>query len=222
VANAPDSAGYLADTPAGQARHLLSGWRLAAIVVGTSAVLWVAHYFQPMSAIDDRRPSVSETAGPDLTIDGAVITSFRSTGELRYRLLSPKIENFQPYDRTYLREPDLIISRDPDPPWRITANRGIVRNASNRDSAEEEVLLEEDVEMEQHFPDGRSYVLVTPSITVYPDRQYAETNQDVMITTHAGRTRAVGLEGNLDLGLLKLFSNDEQRVHTVILVDQFK
>jgi hypothetical protein len=43
-----------------------------------------------------------------------------------------------------------------------------------------------------------------------------------MITTHAGRTRAVGLQGNLDQGLLKLFSNDEQRVHTVILADQFK
>lgn len=222
MANAQDRAVHAPDTPSAQARYLLSGWRLAAIVLGMSTVLWVAHYFQPTAETGDRRPAAGETAGPDLTISDAVITSFRETGELRYRLRSPQIEHFQPDDRTYLASPDLTISRDPDPPWRVTATRGVIRNASSSGPDEEEVLLEEDVHMEQSFADGRNYLLVSPSITIYPERQYAETTQDVMITTHAGRTRAVGLQGNLDQGLLKLFSNDEQRVHTVILADQFK
>ena len=76
--------------------------------------------------------------------------------------------------------------------------------------------------MAQQFPDGRSFELRTPSITLYPDREYAETDQDVMITTHAGRTTAVGLQGNLNQGLLQLSSNDERRVHTILLPDQFK
>ena len=222
MADRQNTDAHTTDTPAGQARYLLSGWRLFAIVIGTSAVLGLAHFLQPRNAGDERRPIASETAGPDLTISDAVITSFRETGELKYRLRSPHIEHFQPFDRTYLRKPDLTINRDPDPPWRITADRGIIRNASPGGDAEEEVLLEQDVHMEQSFTDGRNYLLVTPAITIYPKRQYAETTQDVMITTHAGRTRAVGLEGNLDQGLLKLFSNDEQRVHTVILPDQFK
>ena len=70
--------------------------------------------------------------------------------------------------------------------------------------------------------DGRRYDLRTPNITIYPDREYAETDQNVMITTHAGRTKAVGLQGSLDKGLLKMFSSDEQRVHTIILPHQFK
>ena len=203
-------------------RHLLSGWRLAAIVMGASAILGLAHYFQPMSDGGRRPVPPVDSNNPDLTIADAVITSYRLTGELKYRLLSPQIEHFEHSDQTYLRTPDLIINREPDPPWQVTAKRGILRNASNRGGPEEEVVLEEDVHMEQSFPDGRNFRLVTPSITIYPARQYAETSQDVMITTHAGRTRAVGLQGNLDQGLLKLFSNDEQRVHTVILVDQFK
>jgi len=212
------------------ARQPRPGWRLAAIVIATGAALGLAHYLQPLTdtltgkltGTDGHRPGPAENAGPDLTISDAIITSFRETGELRYRLQSPQIEHFVPGDLTYLRLPDLMISRDPDPPWRITSARGTIRNTSGRDGAEEEVLLEEDVHMEQSFTDGRDYVLVTPAITVYPARQYAETTRDVMITTHAGRTRAVGLEGNLGQGLLKLFSNDEQRVHTVILPDQFK
>jgi lipopolysaccharide export system protein LptC len=126
-------------------------------------------------------------------------------------------------DVTYLRRPDLTLFDPPDPPWRITAQRGTIHNANQTDrTAEEQVVLQEDVEMEQRYDDGRHYVLVTPSITIYPERQYAETTQDVMITTHAGRTKAVGLKGDLDQGLLTLFSSNEKRVHTVILADQFK
>ncbi|MGE0625251.1 MAG: LPS export ABC transporter periplasmic protein LptC [Pseudomonadales bacterium] len=213
-----------ADTPAGRARQLLSGWRLAAIVLGTSAVLGIAHQLQPITSVESRRQPEpgGDSSGPDLTISDAVITSFEQTGELRYRLRAPRIDQFETYDRAYLSRPDLSISRTPDPPWRVTAARGIVRNLSTRGGSEEEVLLEDDVRMRQRFPDGRDYLLETQSITIFPERQYAETSRDVMITTHAGRTRAVGLEGDLDQGLLKLFSNETQRVHTVILPDQFK
>jgi len=218
------------DTNTDTARQPRSGWRFTAMVIATAAVIGIAHFLQPLTEklsetlteTDDHRSGNAEDAGPDLTISDATITSFRETGELRYRLQSPQIEHFAPGDRTYLQLPDLMISRDPDPPWRITSARGTISNTSGRDGAEEEVLLEDHVHMEQRFTDGRNYVLVTPAITVYPERQYAETTRDVMITTHAGRTRAVGLEGNLRQGLLKLFSNDEQRVHTVILPDQFK
>jgi len=211
------------DLPTGGQRLLLSGWRLVAIVVGASAILGVAHFLGPMSETAKRRPANAPPSGrPDLTIADAVITSYRESGELKYRLLSPQIEHFERGDETYLRTPDLSINREPDPPWRITAQRGVIYNASPRKTSEEVVSLEDDVHMVQSFADGRNFHLVTPSITIYPARQYAETTRDVMITTHAGRTRAVGLQGNLEKGLLKLFSNDEQRVHTVILPDQFK
>lgn len=205
-----------------EGRHLLSGWRVVVIVLAASAVFGISHWLP--SASSDKPPPASsrEAAEPDLTIVDAVISSFRDTGELKYRLLSPEIRHFASSDRTYLSKPDLAISDDPDPPWHVTADRGVISNAAARAPTEEEVLLEENVQMEQQFPDGRNYRLVTPSILIYPERQYAETTRDVMITTHAGRTRAVGLQGSLDQGLLKLFSNHEQRVHTVILPDQFK
>ena len=105
----------------------------------------------------------------------------------------------------------------------MTARRGAIRNAEQLEGQPEEtVFLEEDVRMEQRYSDGRAFELRTPSVTVYPHREYAETDRDVMITTHAGRTYAVGLKGDLDRGLLELFSDVDQRVHTIVLPDQFK
>jgi lipopolysaccharide export system protein LptC len=57
---------------------------------------------------------------------------------------------------------------------------------------------------------------------LYPARQYAETDQDVMIDSHIGRTTATGLEGDLQLGMLRFFSSRSARVHTVLLPEQFK
>ena len=62
----------------------------------------------------------------------------------------------------------------------------------------------------------------SPSIVLYPDRQYAETDQDVMIDTAVGRTQAAGMKGELQRGLLNLYSKPEQRVHTIVLPNQFK
>ena len=168
--------------------------------------------------------SKAETS-PDLLLSDAVITSFRNDGSLKYLLRSPRIEHFEGDDRTYLSNPDLELHSDPDPPWHMTARKGTISNASSKTGKgklEEQVLLDEDVRMAQIFADGRSFELRTPSIILYPDREYAETTQDVMITTHVGRTTAVGLQGDLDQGLLQLFSDEEQRVHTVLLPDQFK
>ena len=62
----------------------------------------------------------------------------------------------------------------------------------------------------------------SPAFYIYPERQYAETDEDVMIDTEVGRTSAHGMEGDLARGLLKLFSNTDARVHTIVLPDQFK
>lgn len=201
----------------------LTNLRLLGIALLGSLILAAAVFFQPTLPQEDPLPRPVASSEPDLLIETAVIRQYRETGGLRYLLRSPLIEHFQEQALTRLTEPDLELHDAPAPPWRVTARKGVIRNASERRrGGDEEVELEEDVRMLQTFEDGRRYDLRTPSITIYPTREYAETDQNVMITTHAGRTKAVGLEGSLDKGLLKMFSNDEQRVHTIILPDQFK
>lgn len=204
-------------------RRSLLDLRFVGFALLGSLILAAYLFIDPFAVEAPARPTPTSSAEPDLMIEDAVITQYGETGAVKYLLRSPWIEHHQQQALAYLTDPDLELHDDPTPPWRVTARRGTIRNAAERRaSGEEEVLLEEDVLMVQTYPDGRRYEMRTPSITIYPEREYAETSQDVMITTHAGRTRAVGLSGSLDQGILQLFSNDEQRVHTIILPDQFK
>jgi lipopolysaccharide export system protein LptC len=204
-------------------RMPLTNLRLLGIALLGSLIIAAAVFFQPTLTDEEPLPVPAASDEPDLLIETAVIRQYRESGSLRYLLRSPLIEHFQQQALTRLSEPDLELHDAPEPPWRITARRGVIRNASEtRRNGDEEVELQENVHMRQTYDDGRRYHLRTPSITIYPQREYAETDQNVMITTHAGRTKAVGLEGSLDKGLLKMFSSDEQRVHTIILPDQFK
>ena len=204
-------------------RSPLSTARLVGIALAGSLVIGAAVFFQPTLPEATQQPQLRPSQEPDLVIEDAVIRDYRETGALRYLLRSPLIEHFEADGLTHLTDPDLMLHDAPEPPWQVTARRGLIKNASLGGRAgNEQVELIEDVRMLQVFEDGRRYDLRTPMITIYPDREYAETDQNVMITTHAGRTKAVGLEGSLGDGLLKMFSDDKQRVHTVILPDQFK
>lgn len=199
------------------------GPRLIGFALLGSLVLAAFLFIDPFAVETTPMPTPSTTTEPDLMIDDATITQYRDTGTIRYLLRSPRIEHYQQRELTLLTEPDLELHDDPEPPWHLTARHGTISNASQKSNrGREEVLLEDDVHMIQSYADGRFFELRTPSITIYPEREYAETSQDVTISTHAGRTRAVGLSGSLDRGLLQLFSDDEQRVHTIILPDQFK
>ena len=203
--------------PAAANRRLV--WLGTTVALLGGAVLLLEPFEPPQLSPE---PS-SRGPGADLELDGAVIQQYREGGTIRYVLRAPHIEHFRGRAVTALTEPDLELYGEPDPPWRMTARRGTISNAEQLEGqAEEAVLLEEDVRMEQHYADGRAFELRTPSVTVYPHREYAETDRNVMITTHAGRTHAVGLQGDLDKGLLHLFSDAEQRVHTIVLPDQFR
>lgn len=81
------------------------------------------------------------------------------------------------------------------------------------------ILLRDDVHLEQQEPNRIE--ITTPSLYVYPDRQFAETDQPVIIDTTSGRTRAVGMSGDLNTSLL-LSSSASERVHTIVMPGQFK
>lgn len=158
---------------------------------------------------------------PDLHMMAASINQYREDGSLNYRLTAAQIRHFDSEAVTRLQTADLMISHATQPPWLIQAEQGDIHKRPIDDRIEEVVFLSENVKMAQEYPDGRFVRIETPSIYYYPDRQYAETSQNVIIDTDVGRTMAVGLQGELRKGLLYLFSSDEERVHTIVLRRQF-
>ena len=159
---------------------------------------------------------------PDLYMRDAVITQFADTGNMKYQLASKQLRHFETDQLTRLAAPDLLLYNPTQPPWEISSDHGYIRQAKPTQSSTEVVFLRENVELRQNYGDGRHIRLRSPALYLYPDRQYAETDQDVIIDTDVGRTKAVGLKGDLQRGLLNLFSSSRQRVHTIVLPSQFK
>jgi lipopolysaccharide export system protein LptC len=180
-------------------------------------------------SISDRRstkvpePNSPTLAGePDLYMAKATITQYADDGTISYRLWSDETRHFESEDVTRLVSPTLTFNRAPQSSWSASAKQGLVNYEDTPDGKPEEVVaLSGDVRLQSTEPPN-PIDITCASLLIYPDRQFAETDQPVMITGNSGSTSAVGLSGDLNSGLFKLSSSTTQRVHTVVLPGQFK
>jgi LPS export ABC transporter protein LptC len=198
----------------------ISTWVVCA---GLMVMLVLMVFDSAEETADTQLPSELADA-PNLLMATATILQYREDGTLNYRLAASQIRHFDTENVTRLRDASLhLIDSEGKAPWDIRARSGEIRQHLTPDQPPEEVVfLQDQVEMTQENPDGSFVRLQTPSIYYYSERQYAETAQNVMIDTDVGRTKAIGLQGELQQGLLRLFSSDEERVHTIVLPNQFR
>ncbi|HEX7036827.1 MAG TPA: LPS export ABC transporter periplasmic protein LptC [Pseudomonadales bacterium] len=165
-------------------------------------------------------PSRPLTGEPDIYMESPEVSQFRTDGSLEYRLLAANAQHFQPDARTLLRAPDLTLFRADAPPWSVRADRGTLQRPPG--AAEETVLLQGGVVLRATRLNGDPMRLLTERLTLYPRRQFAETDQDVMIQGRFGQTTATGLAADLQLGVIRLFSAEDRPVVTVLEPEQFK
>jgi lipopolysaccharide export system protein LptC len=179
---------------------------------------------------DDDRDELAAPIGsgePDLYMHDAVISQFQDDGSLRYDLKSKQIRHFQSHELTQLEAPDLHMRQTENPPWTARADYGEIRLEPAADQSPPEAQRHEVVHLRHHVhleqTRGERFIsLTSDELYVYPERQYAETDQAVMIDSNAGRTKAVGLSADLNRSVLNLQSDENQRVHTIVLPHQFK
>lgn len=195
-------------------------WIMLVLVLGVAGVA--------LLVMDRRGPTTPPMSAaldlsgePDFNMDGAAVSQYRDDGTLEYRLLATSIRYYEAQARTELDRPRLSLHDPERQPWHVSAERGELRRPPYG-ASEEQVSLRGDVTLEQ-TPEGHGPVrLRTPELRLFPRRQYAETDQDVMIEGDIGRTTATGLQGDLQLGILNIFSADGGRVSTVLQPEQFK
>ncbi|XOV84287.1 MAG: LPS export ABC transporter periplasmic protein LptC [bacterium] len=177
---------------------------------------------QDNSATSLSVPETLSESEPDIYGHGVRFTQLRDDGSLQYELTASAIRQFQDNNLTSLVNPSLKMHNPEKPPWDIRAEHGYIRGAQQDEQNDEVVYLREQVVLEQNNPARGLITMRSETLYFYPARQYAETDQSVMIDTQVGRTRAAGMQAFLDTGLLKLMSNETQRVHTIVLPEQFK
>ena len=152
---------------------------------------------------------------PDLYMLDATIRQYSDNGELDHELSAERFTHFPLTDLTTLTTPSLILFSNDSIPWAITAKHGrLLQESSFR---EEAVELWENVLAIKQQPDGRFINIQTESLTVYPERDYAETDKKVYIDDNNARTTAAGMQANFNQGRFVFFSTSLDRVNTIYL-----
>ena len=153
---------------------------------------------------------------PDLYMLNATISQFGPEGELQHRIAANRFTHFPLTDLTTMKFPALALGRARDSDrWEITSSEGRILPSS--DYREEIVELWNNV-LASQLSNGSAFVSIqTNSLTVYPERDYAETDEPVFIDNQNGRTTAAGMKAFLDTGKYMFYSTPTHRVTTMFL-----
>ena len=195
---------------------------LAAGVLLAIGALLLTFYFAPWRGTVAPGALPPELADePDLYMEQATITQFQDDGSIQYRLAAREIRHFEDEQLTRLLEPDLELHNPPEPPWRVTSERGEIHGVAGAPDGER-VLLRDAVVVHQGGPGADYMTIRCEALDIYPERKYAETEGNVMIDTDVGRTAARGMQADLTRGSMKLSSSTDAAVHTIVQPGQFQ
>ena len=168
--------------------------------------------------VSEQQPPQEATArnDPDMYLVNAEVTQFDENGNLENQLTANKMTHFPLTDVTTLKTPNLKLYSGPHTaPWDIDAKNGrLLPKSPLRD---ESVELWDNVVADRKQADGSFVNIKSQSLTVFPKKNYAETNDKVSIDNNQGQTSAGAMRAYLDPGRYEFSSKDGQRVVTILL-----
>ncbi|MCO1333722.1 LPS export ABC transporter periplasmic protein LptC [Microbulbifer sp. OS29] len=174
---------------------------LVLVILLISAGLWFSE--SPPEQLLGKRPTPQQqNRAADLIIKDAETRHFDQGGNLAYRVDAEQITYFQfkRRDRANLKEPRMLFYQDDKPKWSTNSKRGTAFNRG------EKVVLTGKVQIDELPPPG-GIQLKTSKITIYPDREFAETDKVVTISSGPNRTTGKGMRAYLKEDRMEILSD---------------
>ncbi|UVE18563.1 LPS export ABC transporter periplasmic protein LptC [Pseudomonas sp. LS44] len=166
-----------------------------------AAALLAALGYWNIAPENEKTASTDTDTAIDFYALNARTVQFQADGKLHYQLLGEKIEHIRATDVTMVSRPDLELYRGTPLPWHVRSERAEVSPNG------EEVELIDSVRIERTDAKGRPTVITSSRMTVFPDKEYAQTQQAVRIEAANGVTTANGMKAYLKDSRVHLLSN---------------
>ena len=154
----------------------------------------------PESFMDQPDASLDDTAIDYYAINTRSV-QYLPDGTLQYDMTSDKVEHVKATDVSLLTTPNLNMYRGGAFPWHVQSKRGEV--SSDGDQVE----LMDSVRVERTDEKQRTTIITSSRMTVFPQKEYAQTDQDVRIDGAGGVTTAKGMKAYLKDSRMDLLSN---------------
>ena len=149
----------------------------------------------------DRRAAAEADNAIDFYVVGASTQQFQEDGQLQYEMTASKLEHIKASDVTLLDKPDLQLYRGTPHPWHVRSDKGEVAPEGKQ------VELIDNVRIARTDAKNRPTVITSSRVTVFPDEEYAQTEQAVRIEAANGVTTAQGMKAYMNDGKINLLSN---------------
>ncbi len=156
------------------------------VLLGAIAALLVAVGYwniSPESFLDKPVAQVDESAIDYYAINAHSV-QFMPDGKMQYEMTADKVEHLKASEVSLLTKPDLHLYRGTQYPWHVQSERAEV----NPDGTEVELI--EKVRVARTDEKQREMIVTTSRMTVFPQKQYAQTEQAVRIDGAGGTLRA--------------------------------
>ncbi|MQU51515.1 LPS export ABC transporter periplasmic protein LptC [Pseudomonas sp. FSL R10-1339] len=147
---------------------------------------------------------------PTLAVDESAIDyyatnahsrQFLPDGKLQYDMTSEKLEHLKASEVTQMTQPKMQLYRGTAYPWNVQSERGEV----NPDGTEVELI--DSVRIARTDEKNRTTIITSTRMTVFPQKEYAQTERDVRIDGAGGVTTGKGMKAYLKDGRMDLLSN---------------
>ena len=168
-----------------------------------AAVALFAHFWAtpPERLLEARQQPADDAPEADSFMSESVTRRFDEHGNLTYLLNAERTDFFMDANRYQLQQPEMEMVADDGSRHRARSRLGTVLSGG------EEILLEGDVVIWQEEPATRAYQLQAPTLQLYPDRRFAETDQPVKLLSDQSVTDGVGLNAYLNEQRLEILAN---------------
>jgi len=137
----------------------------------------------------------------------AVSTVMNQAGKPQQQLVTAYLAHFPDDDRTELKDAHLTLHQEDGSQWSIKANKGTLYNAS------EQIYLSGQVTIERpQIPSTPTNILQgglkieTDKIHIDANRQIAQTDDPVQITSREVRVNALGMKADLQTKTVELLA----------------
>ncbi|MBI6923600.1 MULTISPECIES: LPS export ABC transporter periplasmic protein LptC [Pseudomonas] len=173
------------------------------VLLGAIAALLVAVGYwnvSPESFLEKPVAQVDESAIDYYAVNARSV-QFLPDGRLQYEMTADKVEHLKASEVTMLTTPDLHLYRGTAFPWHVQSTRAEV----NPDGSEVELI--DNVRVARTDEQKRETIITSSRMTVFPQKQYAQTEQAVRIDGAGGTTTGKGMKAYLKEGRMDLLSN---------------
>lgn len=136
---------------------------------------------------------------PDYYLEEATLKRYTESGQLQQTVTTPKLAHYPEQDLTTLATPQMLGQDTAGRQWHAHANSGTLKQNNTQ------LQLNQNIELVLKAPDKRPpLILTTTSLSVDLPHSQAQTKDPVHITQGQDVTRALGLNVDLQQGVLIL------------------